>query len=476
MTNPQTLLDLPIEKLSQLLRQGNVTSADLVKEAFANIEKFNRSVNAAISLVDEEAALASAKEVDTKLKKSTSLLAGIPYVMKDAYVTKGVRTTAGSTVLDNFLPPYSATVHTRLNDAGAILIGKMNMDSWGHGASTENTDFGPTKNPWDLTRVAGGSGGGLATALATRMSSFAIGEDTGGSIRNPAAWTNTSALKVSYGRVSRYGAIAYASSFDTVGPAAKKVEDLACVLEVIAGRDDYDATSSTVKVPEYGKLLGKSVKGKKIAIPKEFFGEVLDGESKQAILKTAEVWQSLGVTTEEISLPMLEFGVPMYYILVTSETSSNLARYDGVRFGGGRERFTKETKRRILTGTHALSAGYYDEYYKKAQRGRSVLIEVYNDSLKSFDAILAPVNPTQPPKFGELLDDPVKNMMADLYTGLVNIIGLPSLAIPCGFASDGLPIGMQLIGKMFSEDVLLQLGNAYQKVTNWHGVKPQLIS
>ncbi len=308
------------------------------------------------------------------------------------------------------------------------------------------------------------------------MSSFAIGEDTGGSIRNPAAWTNTSALKVSYGRVSRYGAIAYASSFDTVGPAAKKVEDLACVLEVIAGRDDYDATSSTVKVPEYGKLLGKSVNGKKIAIPKEFFGEVLDGESKQAILKTAEVWQSLGVTTEEISLPMLEFGVPMYYILVTSETSSNLARYDGVRFGGGRERFTKETKRRILTGTHALSAGYYDEYYKKAQRGRSVLIEVYNDSLKSFDAILAPVNPTQPPKFGELLDDPVKNMMADLYTGLVNIIGLPSLAIPCGFASDGLPIGMQLIGKMFSEDVLLQLGNAYQKVTNWHGVKPQLIS
>ncbi len=465
--------DLSIRDIAKKLRSKEFSSYDLTRECYDLIEKVEPKIHAFITLVDKKDALARARKIDEHMTQSP--LAGIPYVMKDAYLTRGVRTTAASKILDDFIAPYSATVHKKLEDAGAILIGKMNMDAWGHGASTENTDYGPSKNPWDLTRSAGGSGGGPAAAVAARLSVFGIGEDTGGSIRNPAAWNNITAMKVTYGRVSRYGAIAYASSLDTVGPTAKTAEDCAFVLEAIAGHDPYDATSSKQPVPNYTKELEKSIKGKRIAFPTEFYGEALDPEINAAITKAREVFVSLGATVTDVSLPMLEYGVPVYYILAPSETSSNLGRYDGVRYGYGRNLFTKENKRRIMTGTYALSSGYYDAYYKKALKVRSLFIEEYQKLLVNYDAILSPVTPIMPSKFGELLNDPMKNMMADLYTVIVNIVGLPALSLPCGFGKGGLPIGMQLVGSMFSESSLFSLGHAYQKVTDWHMQLPQVL-
>lgn len=468
------LLDLSIRELAKKIRAKEVRCVDIVSECFDRIEAYDGRLNSFITVVDRTAALAQAKAIDEAIDTYTSPLAGIPYVMKDAYLTRGVRTTAASKILDAFIPTYSATVHQKLEAAGAILIGKMNMDAWGHGASTENTDYGVTKNPWDPTRSAGGSGGGPAAAVAARFCLFGIGEDTGGSIRNPAAWNNISAMKVTYGRVSRYGAIAYASSLDTMGPTAKTAEDCAFVLEAIAGQDPYDATSSPAPVGKYTEDTMQSVKGKKIAFPTEFYGDALDPEIKAAIMKAREVFVAQGAIVSDVSLPLLEYGVPVYYILAPSETSSNLSRYDGVRYGQGRDLFTRENKRRIMTGTYALSSGYYDAYYKKAQKVRSLFIAEYKKLLAEYDAILSPVTPIMPSQFGDLLNDPVKNMMADLYTVTVNIVGLPSLSLPCGFGNTGLPIGMQLVGNMFAEGSLFALGYAYQQATDWHTKVPNL--
>lgn len=468
------IVDLPITVIAAKMRSGEISLPSLIEECYARIAAFDPKMHAFITVVDKETALAKARDIARNIDSYTSPLAGIPYVMKDAFVTRGVRTTAASKILDNFIPQYSSTVHQKLEDAGAILLGKMNMDAWGHGASTENTDYGVCTNPFDATRSAGGSGGGPAAAVASRFCSFAIGEDTGGSIRNPAAWNNITAMKVTYGRVSRYGAIAYASSLDTMGPTAKTAQDCAVILEEIAGKDDYDATSSPVPVPKYSAEIGKDIHGKRIAFPTEFYGDALDPEIREAILQARKVFVARGAVVEDVSLPLLEYGVPVYYILAPSETSSNLGRYDGVRFGFGRNLFTKENKRRIMTGTYALSSGYYDAYYKKAQKVRSILMREYKKLLSDFDAILSPVTPIMPPKFGELLDDPIKNMMADLYTVTVNIVGLPSLALPCGFGSTGLPIGMQLVGNMFSESTLFALGHAYQSGTSWHEKAPDL--
>ncbi|PJE66503.1 Asp-tRNA(Asn)/Glu-tRNA(Gln) amidotransferase subunit GatA [Candidatus Shapirobacteria bacterium CG10_big_fil_rev_8_21_14_0_10_36_6] len=376
--------------------------------------------------------------------------------------------------MENFIPPYSATIYKKLLDAGAILIGKMNMDAWGHGGSSENTDFGSVKNPWDTTRVAGGSGGGPAVAVATRMCVFAVGEDTGGSIRNPAGWTNTTGLKVTYGRVSRYGAIAYASSFDTVGPVAKTVEDCAIILETIAGVDKFDATSSPNPVPQYSKLLNKNLSEITIGIPKEFYGDGLDLEIKEKVLQVAADLKKSGAKIKEISMPLFDLCLPVYYLIAPSETSSNLARYDGIRYGNNRDNFTDETIRRILIGTYALSAGYYDAYYKKAQQVRTLFIEEYQKALSQCDILLQPIMPNNPPKFGQLLSDPLQNLLADIYTVSQNPVGVPSLAIPCGFTKSGLPIGAQIIGKMFSEELLLSIGHEYQKLTDFHTKKPNL--
>ena len=463
------LLDKTILELATGLRSGEFTSSDLINECYDNIEKYNSQVNAFITIIPRETALKNAESI-----KLTSPLSGLPFVLKDCFVTEGIKTTAASKVLENFIPPYSATIYKKLLAAGAILVGKMNMDAWGHGGSTENTDFGATKNPWDTTRVAGGSGGGPAVAVATRMAAFAVGEDTGGSIRNPAAWTNTTGLKVTYGRVSRYGAIAYASSFDTVGPVAKTAEDCAIILETIAGLDKYDATSSPKEVPQYSSLLNKNLSEITIGIPKEFYGEGLDPEIKEAVLKVATDLKNAGATIKEISMPLFDLCLPVYYLIAPSETSSNLARYDGVRYGLARDSFTDETTRRILIGTYALSAGYYDAYYKKAQQVRTLFIEEYQKALSQCDILLQPVMPNVPPKFGELLSDPLQNLLADIYTVSQNPVGVPSLALPCGFTKSGLPIGAQIVGKMFTEELLLSIGAQFQKLTSYHLQKPKL--
>lgn len=441
---------------------------EVISECYEQIEAVAEKTNAFITIVPKEEAL-------KKAKNATGPLAGIPFVLKDSYLTSGIRTTAASKILADFIPPYDATVYKKLLAAGAILVGKMNMDAWGHGASTENTDFGPAKNPWDLTRVAGGSTGGPAIALATRTAAFAIGEDTGGSIRNPSAWCNVTGLKVSYGRVSRYGCIAYASSFDTVGPMAKTAEDCALVLETIAGKDPYDATSSPQPVPKYTQELEYSIKGLRLGWPEELMSSDLDIETIQAVEEARRQFVGMGMKVQKISLPLLKYGVPLYYILVPSETSSNLARYDGVRFGSGREFFTQESRRRMMIGTYALSAGYYDAYYKRAQQVRTLFIKQYHEALERCDVIIMPVNPSLPPKFGELLSDPIKNMLADYYTVTINSAGLPSLALPGGFSKNDLPIGLQLVGKIFSEDLLLRVGHQYQRVTDWHRQKPRLL-
>jgi len=468
------LLDKSIKELAEGLRKKEFSSEDLVKECFANIEKLDNKINAFITIVDKKKAIKEAQEKNKQRKADVSPLYGIPFVLKDVYVTRGIKTTAASYVLKNYLPQYDATVYRKLIEAGAILIGKTNQDAWGHGGSTENTDFGPTHNPWDLTRVAGGSSGGAAAAVSSRMAVFAIGEDTGGSIRNPAAWCSISGLKVTYGRVSRYGAIAYASSFDTVGPMAKTAEDCAYILEAIAGKDPYDATSSPKEVSKYPDNLKEPVKNLTIGLPKEFYSEGLDPEIKKSIQEAAKVFARLGIKIKEISMPMFDYGIPVYYIIGPSETSSNLARYDGIRYGEGRENFTPETERRIMVGTYTLSAGYYDAYYKQAQKARTLFIKEYQRALSECDILLMPVNPTPPTKIGELINDPIKNYLADIYTTSQNPVGVPSLAVPCGFTGNNLPIGMQLVGKMFSEGLLLQIGYAYQQVTDWHKRKPKL--
>lgn len=457
------LIDESILSLAQKLRSKQISPSDLVAECEDQIAKLNPRINAFITHVHP----------DTKVELTHSL-SGIPFTLKDSYLTTGVTTTAGSKILQDYIPPYESTAVSKLKQTNALLLGKMNMDAWGHGASTENTDFGPTKNPWDLTRVAGGSGGGPAAAIASRMCSFALSEDTGGSIRNPAGWCNITALKVTYGRVSRYGCIAYASSLDSMGPTAKTAEDCAVILGTIAGRDPLDATSSSHPVPDYVSGLSTAITGLKIGLPKEFFASGIDPEVKQLIVAAGRDFERLGAVIIDTSLHLLDYAVAIYYILAPSETSSNLARYDGIRYGLSRDNFTFETMRRIMVGTYTLSAGYYDAYYKKAQQARNLIIQDYHKAFASCDVLLTPISPTPATKFGELVNDPIKNMMADIYTVTTNTAGIPSLALPCGFTKAGLPVGMQLQGPMFSEQLLLQIGHSYQQATAWHHEKPPL--
>ena len=470
------LIDYPIKKLSDLLKKKEISSADLIKESYSRIENLDQKLHSFITVKNKNIALKESEEKDKNKNDNSSIVYGLPFAVKDAYVTKDLRTTAGSKILNNYFSPYNATVVDKLSNAGAILIGKNNLDSWGHGASNENTDYQIPHNPWDMERITGGSSGGSAVAIVTRMASFAIGEDTGGSIRNPSSICNISGLKVTYGRVSRYGAIAYASSLDTVGPMAKSVEDLSYLLEIIAGHDNYDSTSSSQKVEKYYEYLGKSIKGKVIGLPKEFFGKGLDPEIKKTVLTAAKVFEKLGARIQEVSLPHFVYGVSIYYLIALSETSSNLGRYDSFRYGDKRELFSNESVRRILLGTYALSAGYADKLYKKAQKLRTILIQEYEKSLKTCDVLLGPVTPSLPSKIGEMINDPLKNLLEDLYTGTVNLVGAPALAIPAGFTEKGLPVGLQIIGKKFGEGELFQLGYLYQQETDWHKRLPTILN
>lgn len=468
-----TLTSKSIKELSEGLKTKKFSSVDLINNCFDAIEKNNSKLNSFTNLLDKESCIKIAKDKDNNRSFSTPPLAGIPFIIKDSYNTENLQTTAASNVLKNYISPYNSTVYKKVIDAGGVLIGKTNMDAWGHGASSENTDFGPVKNPWDQTRVAGGSSGGNAAAIASGMTVFAIGEDTGGSIRNPCCWCNITGLKVTYGRTSRYGCIPYVSSFDTMGPMARSAEDCAYILQVIAGHDSLDATSSNSKVPDYINGLNKKVNGLVLGLPKECFGKGLDREINEKIENAIKEFKKLGIKIKEISMPLLDYGVAVYYLIGTSETSSNLARYDGIRYGQDRNNFTPETIRRIMLGTYALSAGYYDAFYRKAQKGRTLFVKEYNKAFSECDAIIMPVEPMFATKLGELINDPIQNMLADIYT-CQTPTGLPSLALPCGFGKNNLPCGMQLIGNMFSEDLLLNIGHQYQQVTDWHKKTPNL--
>ena len=440
--------------------------------------------------VTAEVALAQAEAIDAQLARGEALgpLAGIPIGLKDNLCTQGIRTTCASRVLDNFVPPYESTVTQRLQRAGAITLGKTNLDEFAMGSSTENSGYQVTANPWDLDRVPGGSSGGSAAAVAAAECAVALGSDTGGSIRQPAALCGVVGLKPTYGLVSRFGLVAYASSLDQIGPLTPTVEDAALVLGAIAGHDPRDSTSLDVPIPDYTQALKTSLKGRRLGVIRETFGEGVDSSVRSAIEKALQQLQELGAEVRQISCPRFAYGLPTYYIIAPSEASSNLARYDGVKYGVRRsndslmtmytetraEGFGPEVKRRIMLGTYALSAGYYDAYYLKAQKVRTLIKQDFEQAFEQVDVLVCPTTPTTAFKAGEKVDDPLSMYLSDLMTIPVNLAGLPAMSLPCGFDPQGLPIGLQLIGNVLREDLLFEVGHAYEQATAWHQRHPNL--
>ncbi len=440
--------------------------------------------------VTDELALRQAQKADELLATgNTNPLTGIPVAIKDVMCTKGIPTTCASRMLENFVPPYDATVVEKLNDCGAVIVGKANMDEFAMGSSTENSAFFPTHNPWDLSRVPGGSSGGSATAVAAGEAVYALGSDTGGSIRQPAGFCSVTGLKPTYGRVSRFGLVAFASSLDQIGPLTQDITDCALVLNAIAGYDSRDSTSVPYPTPDYTRCLTTDLNGLRIGVPREYFVEGMQAEVETAIRAAINKLEELGARVEwEASLPHTPYALAVYYIIAPSEASANLARYDGVKYGFSAKEadsmwdamektrqygFGAEVKRRIMLGTYALSAGYYDAYYLKAQKVRTLIRREFDQAFDKFDALITPTSPTVPFKIGEKVDDPMQMYLSDVCTLPVNIAGLPAISIPAGFA-DGLPIGMQVIGKPFSEETLLKIAYAYQQSTEWHKRKPDI--
>lgn len=446
-----------IKELRELLDKKEISPEELYEYYLNRIRKLNPKLNAYITVLEKPS-------IDHSKKDQP--LFGIPFSLKDTYSTKGIRTTAGSKVLDHHIASYDATVFKKLKDAGAVLIGKTNCDAWGHGVSTANSDFGMTKNPWNLEYVPGGSSGGSGAALAADLCTFSIGEDTGGSIRCPASFCSITGLKVTYGLVSRYGCIAFASSLDTVGPMGKNVKDLAEILEIISGKDQYDATTSSHPIPKYSQNLKNKIIGMKAGIPKEYFSKGVDEEVASNVERAIKIFEKLGVKMIPVSLPMTKYAIAAYYLINPSETSSNLARYDGIRYGGNRNLFGAEAKRRIMLGTFTLSAGYYDAYYKKATKIRTLIRKDFEQAFKKVDFIIGPVNPTPPFKLGEKTSNPLTAYLEDAFTAPINLAGIPSLSLPAGFSESGLPIGFQIIGKHFAEAKLLNIGYQYEKAAD----------
>jgi aspartyl-tRNA(Asn)/glutamyl-tRNA(Gln) amidotransferase subunit A len=460
--------------------QQRKTSAVALAEAFyAKIEQDDPHIGAYLTL-SRERALGKAAEMDSLADKGEKLpaLGGVPVGIKDVMVTRGVRTTAGSKILGDYIPPYDCTAVARLEAAGAVVLGKLNCDEFAMGSSTENSAWRPVHNPRDLSRVPGGSSGGSAAAVAAGMAVATLGSDTGGSIRQPASFCGVVGLMPTYGRVSRYGLIAFASSLDHIGPLAKTVRDSAMVLSVIAGRDPMDATSADMPVPDYVAELEKPVRGLKLGVAKEYFGDGLDGEVRSAVEAAIQKFASLGCEIVNVSLPHTKYAIPTYYIVATAEASSNLARYDGVRYGyraeDGRtlsemyrrtrdQGFGPEVKRRIMLGTYALSAGYYDAYYLKAQKVRTLLTQDFEEAFKKVDAILTPTSPTAAFKLGEKVDDPLAMYLADIYTVTADLAGIPGISIPCGETKEKLPIGLQILGKHFDEATILRVAHMYEQ-------------
>ncbi len=482
MARSSLTLPTTIRQAAQELRQHKYTATALTKAYLDHIAQVEPEVHALLT-VTSEIALEQAKIADDRLQDGDkSPLLGIPLVHKDNFCTQGVATTAGSRMLENYQAQYNATVVEKLHQAGAIMLGKANLDAFAHGSSTENSDFGPSYNPWDINYVPGGSSGGSAAAVAAGECLISTGSDTGGSIRLPASFTNTVGLKPTYGRVSRYGVIAMGSSFDSIGCFTRTVEDCALVLQAMAGLDATDATTSPTAVPNYLANLDQPLKGVTLGIVEEFFGDGIEREVRQVIEEAMDAYRSLGVTFKPVQLPHARYALAAYYILVPSELSSNLSRFDGIRYGfsdqsgqtvqdtyrlSRAEGFGAEAKRRIMLGTYALSAGYYDAYYKRAQQVRTLVKQDFEAVFTQVDGLLAPVAPTLPFKVGARANDVLAMYLTDILTAPVNLAGIPSLAIPAGFAQ-GLPIGMQLIGPNFSESKLFNWGHQYQQQTNWH--------
>ncbi|MBI4498266.1 MAG: Asp-tRNA(Asn)/Glu-tRNA(Gln) amidotransferase subunit GatA [Chloroflexi bacterium] len=483
-----SLYDLTIHEVADLLRRREVSAVEVTRAVLDRIHQVERRVGAFVT-VTEDLALEQARLADQRRAGGDATpLTGVPAIIKDVICTKGVRTTCSSRMLERFVPPYDATVVQRLQAAGFVMVGKSNMDEFAMGSSTENSAFFPTRNPWDLERVPGGSSGGSAAGVAAGEGFYALGSDTGGSIRQPASFCSITGLKPTYGRVSRYGLVAFASSLDQIGPMTKDVHDAALVLNAIAGADTWDATSLPTPVPDYTQALIPDLKGLRLGVPKEYFAEGVTPEVAGAIREAVRVLEGLGASVDwEVSLPSTRYALAVYYIIAPSEASANLARYDGVKYGFSAEAetmweameqtrqhgFGPEVKRRIMLGTYALSAGYYDAYYLKAQKVRTLIRREFEEAFRRYDALVTPTAPTVPFKLGEKLEDPLAMYLSDVCTIPVNIAGIPGLSIPGGFA-DGLPIGLQIIGPALSEETLLRIGYAYQQATDWHTRRPTL--
>jgi aspartyl-tRNA(Asn)/glutamyl-tRNA(Gln) amidotransferase subunit A len=476
------LNQLTIDAARSAIQQRQTTSMALVEACYEKIEKEDGEIGAFLTL-SKERALEQADRIDRMAAEGKQLpaLGGVPVGIKDVMCTRGLRTTAGSKILAHFVPPHDCTAVARLEAAGAVVLGKLNCDEFAMGSSNENSAFRPVRNPRNKTRVPGGSSGGSAAAVAADMAVAALGSDTGGSIRQPAAFCGVVGLMPTYGRVSRYGLIAFASSLDHIGPLTKTVSDAATVLRTIAGRDPMDATSADVPVPDYVAELDKPVDGLKIGVAREYFGEGLDAEVRAAVEDGIQSLARLGCEVIPVSLPHTEFAIPTYYIVATAEASANLARYDGVRYGHRAKHartlsdmyrdtrdqgFGAEVKRRIMLGTYALSAGYYDAYYLKAQKVRTLLARDFDEAFKKVDVIVTPTSPTAAFKLGEKVDDPLAMYLADIYTVTADLAGIPGLSIPCGHTAECLPIGLQILGKHFDESTILRLARAYEKIRN----------
>lgn len=459
------LNELTINQARADLKKKKFSSTELVKTCLKRIRKVNSQINALITVCEKES-LQQAKKADTLLCQGSyqpKPLLGVPIALKDLFSTAGIKTTAGSSVLANYVPAYDATVVKKLKEAGAIIIGKTNLDAWGHGSSGENSDFGPTKNPWDLSRVPGGSSSGSGAAVAAHMCLAATGTDTGGSIRLPASFCGLVGLKPTYGRVSRYGIIAMASSLDSIGHLTKDVTDAALILNITAGADFNDATTPAVAVPDYTANLNQSIKGLKIGLPHQYFSERMNSKIKEKIEQLIEKLERLGARAMTISLPHTQYALPAYYIIQPSEVSSNLARYDGVRYGFSRKKFADEAKRRIMLGTYALSAGYYEAFYCQAMKIRTLIKKDFESAFKKVDVIITPVSPDLPFKLGEKVNDPLKMYLSDIFMITANLAGLPALALPVGLVNQ-LPVGMQIIAPQFEEARLFQIGRACEQI------------
>ena len=486
-----SLHKLGLVELHKKFTAGEVTATDIVRAYFLRISQVEPRVKAFVTQT-KDSAYQQAEELDQKLKvwRKTHLLTGMPLAVKDNICTDGVPTTCSSQMLRHFVPPYDATVVSRLRSQEYILVGKTNLDEFAMGSSTENSAFGPSRNPWNLHCVPGGSSGGSAAAVAAEECAAALGSDTGGSIRQPAAFCGVVGVKPTYGRVSRYGLIAFASSLDQIGPITRNVPDAAFLLQAIAGHDPMDSTSVDRPVPDYLKALQRrDLKKVRVGVPVEFFTEGLDPEVEQAVRAAIGELKQLGAEVKEIRLPRTDAAVAVYYVIATAEASSNLARFDGVKFGfraketkdllelymkTRQEGFGPEVKRRIMLGTYVLSAGYYDAYYGKAQAVRTLVCQDFDAAFKEVDLIVTPATPTPAFKLGEKCEDPLQMYLSDIFTISVNLAGLPAIALPCGFSKVGLPIGLQLIGRAFEEDTMLRAAHAYEQSTAWHRQRPSI--